>query len=184
LPYVGAKLAGAGGPSGKGPSPETAKQTGDFMSGSSLAKLGGREGRLKGGEFRTMPWSSDSRQRYNNSSGVKPPVAVKPPSNAPSGGSAAPSGSGGGGSTAAPSGGTGGRSSVPSSRSVTPTKPSVAKTKAPDKAPAGETPIRTWERNFPKLAANVRPGQSGYQEISQRRVTPSSYEKKDQTPTL
>ena len=178
--YVGAKLAGAG--NGKGPSPAVAKPN-DFIQGSSLAKLGGREGRLKGGEFRTMPWSGDSRQRYNNSSGVKPPVAVKPPSNAPSGGSAAPSGSGGGGSSAAPSGGGGSRSSAPSSRSVTPTKPSVAKTKAPDKAPAGETPMQTWARTNPKLAANVRPGQSGYQEISQRRVTPSSYEKKDQTPT-
>lgn len=182
--YTGAKIAGAGGPGGKGPSPETAKQTGDFMSGSSLAKLGGREGRLKGGEFRTMPWSGDSRQRYNNSSGVKPPVAVKPPSNAPSGGSAAPSGSGGGGSTAAPSGGTGGRSSVPSSRSVTPTKPSVAKTKAPDKAPAGETPMQTWARTNPKLASQVKLGQSGYGEISAKRVVPGRYEKKDQTPTL
>lgn len=181
--YTGAKIAGAGGPGGKGPSPETAKQTGDFMSGSSLAKLGGREGRIKGGEFRTMPWSGDSRQRYNNSSGVKPPVAVKPPSNAPSGGSAAPSGSGGGGSTAAPSGGTGSRSSAPSSRSVTPTKPSVAKTKAPDKAPAGETPMQTWARTNPKLASQVKLGQSGYDEISAKRVVPGRYEKKDQTPT-
>ena len=178
LPYVGAKLAGAGGPGGKGPSPETAKQSGDFMSGSSLAKLGGREGRLKGGEFRTMPWSGDSRQRYNNSSGVKPPVAVKPPSNAPSGGSAAPSGSGGGGISAAPSGGTGSRSSAPSSRSVTPTK-----TKAPDKAEPGETPMQRWARTNPTLGAKVKLGQSGYQEISQRRVVPGPYEKKDQTPT-
>jgi hypothetical protein len=178
--YTGAKMAGAG--SGQGSSPTVAKPN-DFIQGSSLAKLGGREGRLKGGEFRTMPWSGDSRQRYNNTPGVKPPVAVKPPSNAPSGGSAAPSGSGGGRSSSAPSGGSGSRSSVPSSRSVTPTKPSAAKTKAPDKAPAGETPMQTWARTNPKLAANVRPGQSGYQEISQRRVTPSSYEKKDQTPT-
>lgn len=156
--YVGGKMSGAG--SGQGSSPSiakpTSKPTDDFLKGSSLAKLGGREGRVKGGEFRSINWTQQSRDRYNS---ANPPKPSTPP--------AASASSSGGAGTRAPS----------------PAKPSAAKAKAPDKVPAGETPMQTWARTNPKLAANVRPGQSGYQEISQKRVVPSSYEKKDQTPT-
>jgi len=103
LPYAGAKMAGTG--SGQGPSPTggksvtpgTASNT-DFMKGSTLAKLGGREGRIKDGEFRTMSWSQQSKERYNKAKGATtPPPAPKLPAPAGSGGG---SGSGGGGKPA------------------------------------------------------------------------------------
>jgi hypothetical protein len=50
-------------------------------------------------------------------------------------------------------------------------------------AKPGETPMQQWARLNPNLAAKVKPGQSGYEEISQTRVKPGPYEKKDQTPT-
>jgi len=88
---VGAKMAGAGG--GQGPSPTLAKVTNasnaDFTKGSVLAKLGGREGRIKDGEFRTMGWSQQSKDRYSKAKGAAtPPPAPKLP---------APAGGGGGG---------------------------------------------------------------------------------------
>ena len=91
LPYAGAKLAGAGS-GGQGPSPTGAKTTNasndDFTKGSALAKLGGRQGRVKDGEFRTMGWSKQSADRYNKAKGATtPPPAPKLP---------APTGSGGG----------------------------------------------------------------------------------------
>ena len=101
LPYAGAKLAGAGS-GGQGPSPSGAKPTNasdaDFTKGSALAKLGGREGRIKDGEFRTMGWSQQSKDRYNKAKGsATPPPAPKLPAPA-SAGSGSGSGSGGGGS--------------------------------------------------------------------------------------
>ena len=86
--------------------------------------------------------------------------------------SSSPSGGGGGGST--PSGGAG--SSTPSSGSP---KPSPSKSKAP----TGETDMQKWARLHPKLAAKVKPGQSGYDEISATRTKPGPNEKQDQTPT-
>jgi hypothetical protein len=98
------------------------------------------------------------------------PKIVGPKSSSPSGG--------GGGSNS--SGGVGGGSSTPSSGLA---KPAPAKPKASEKAPEGETPMQKWARLHPKLASKVKPGQSGYEEISKMRDKPSSYEKKDQTPT-
>lgn len=94
LPYAGAKLAGAGS-GGQGPSPTGGKpgtpgssSNTDFTKSSALAKLGGREGRIKDGEFRTMDWSQQSKDRYNKAKGsATPPPAPKLP---------APTGSGGG----------------------------------------------------------------------------------------
>jgi hypothetical protein len=96
------------------------------------------------------------------------PKIVGPKSSSPSGG--------GGGST--PSGG--GGSSTPSSASP---KPSPAKPKVADKAPEGETKMQQWARANPKLAAKVKIGQSGYDEISATRTKPGPNEKQDQTPT-
>ena len=97
LPYAGAKLAG-GGSNGQGPAPTGGKATNasnaDFTKGSALAKLGGREGRIKDGEFRTMGWSQQSKDRYNQAKKVTtPPPAPKLPAPTSSGGG---SGSGGG----------------------------------------------------------------------------------------
>ena len=86
-----------------------------------------------------------------------------------------PSGSGGSNSS-----GGGGRSSTPSSASP---KPNPTKPKVADKAPAGETGMQKWARLHPGLAAKVKPGQSGYDEISAKRTKPGPYEKQDQTPT-
>lgn len=80
---IGTKMAGGG----QGPSPSNAKPSpssnDDFMKGSALAKLGGREGRIKDGEFRTMSWSQQSKDRYNKAKGASTP-APKPPAPAPS----------------------------------------------------------------------------------------------------
>lgn len=78
--------------------------------------------------------------------------------------------------SSSPSGGGGGRSSTPSSGSP---KPSPSKSKAP----TGETDMQKWARLHPKLAAKVKPGQSGYDEISATRTKPGPNEKQDQTPT-
>ena len=90
----------------------------------------------------------------------KPPAAPKlpPPSN--NGGGAGPS------------------KSSASTKSATPPKP-----KKSDEGPAGETPMQKWARLNKDLASKVKPGQSGYDEISKTRVKPGPYEKKDQTPT-
>jgi hypothetical protein len=89
----------------------------------------------------------------------KPPAAPKLP---------APTGNGG----------SGGGSSSPSAKPKASTKP-----KKSDKGPAGETPMQQWARLHPKQASKVKPGQSGYDEISQTRVKPGPNEKQNQTPT-
>ena len=92
----------------------------------------------------------------------KPPAApvLPPPSNN--------SGGGGGGSS----------KSSASVKSVKPPKP-----KKSDEGPAGETPMQKWARLHPTEASKVKPGQSGYDEISQTRVKPGPNEKQNQTPT-
>lgn len=87
-----------------------------------------------------------------------------------------------------PSGGSGGGGSQPGSSSPRPSseKPKTSKPKKDkdiDKGPAGETPMQKWARLHPKLAAKVKPGQSGYEEISAKREKPGPNEKQDQTPT-
>lgn len=162
--YTGAKLAGGGpgggdgAPSGGKPSAEPQKGKDDFLKGSVLAKLGGKEGRLKGGEFRTMAWSPESKARYKAAGG---------PSGAAPAAPSTPSGGGGGSGGGKPS-------------STPPTKP---KAKPEDKGPEGETPMQKWARLHPDLAKKVKPGQSGYGEISAAREKPAPGEKQDQTPT-
>jgi hypothetical protein len=43
--------------------------------------------------------------------------------------------------------------------------------------------MQKWARLHPTLAAKVKPGQSGYEEISAKRDKPGPNEKQDQTPT-
>ena len=74
--------------------------------------------------------------------------------------------------------GSGGGSSSPPTKLKVSTKP-----KESDKGPAGETSMQKWARLHPTLASKVKPGQSGYDEISQTRVKPGSYEKQNQTPS-
>jgi hypothetical protein len=101
------------------------------------------------------------------------PKIVGPKSSSPSGGGGStPSGGGGGNGSSASSSGSGGTAKQ------TPTKP-----KASDKASEGETAMQKWARLHPNLAAKVKPGQSGYDEISATRTKPGPGEKKDQTPT-
>lgn len=158
--YTGAKL-GSGGkdssPTGS-PSVSPSKTKDDFLKGSALAKLGGREGRIKDGEFRTMAWSPESKKRY----AAATKGSAKPtPSSAPSTTAARSSG----GSSTAPA-------AKPSSKPASETKPLTADEK-----------MKQWAKANPKLAAKVKPGESGYEAISQVREKPSSYEKQDQTPT-
>ena len=119
---IGAKMAGG---NGQGPSPSNAKpspsSTDDFMKGSALAKLGGREGRIKDGEFRSMNWSQQSKDRYNQAKGSSTPPAPKPPAPAPSVADNSGSGSGGSGSGGSGSGRSGKPTATPSK------KPAVAK---------------------------------------------------------
>jgi hypothetical protein len=96
-----------------------------------------------------------------------------------------------------PSGGSGGiidgvtpvpiRSSTSSGSKPSPTKSSPKKPSGPKKSeegPKGETAMQKWARLHPTLAAKVKPGQSGYEEISKTRVKPGPNEKQDQTPTV
>jgi hypothetical protein len=45
------------------------------------------------------------------------------------------------------------------------------------------TNMQKWAKANPTLAAKVKPGQSGYDEISAKRTKPGPNEKQDQTPT-
>ena len=96
------------------------------------------------------------------------PKIVGPKSSSPSGGGGSNSSGGGGGSSTPP----------PSSSKPIPSKP-----KASDKAPDAETAMQKWAKKYPDLAAKVKPGQSGYDEISATRTKPGPNEKQNQTPT-
>lgn len=169
--FVGAKLAGAGSkPSKQKPPAPSSQQKDDFLTGSALAKLGGKEGRIKGGEFRTMAWSPESRERYKSAGGVTEPTSTsKPVSSTVSSGGGSQSGADGGASTP----------SAPSM--VKPkSKPPVESSKP---APSTKPDYESWAKANPSLAAKVKPGQAGYDVISSMRDKPSSYEKQDQTPS-
>jgi hypothetical protein len=70
----------------------------------------------------------------------------------------------------------------PSATPATAAAPSKPSTQTAPQKPTG-TPMQQWARNFPNLAAKVKPGQSGYGEISQIRTKPGPNEKQNQTPT-
>ena len=71
--------------------------------------------------------------------------------------------------------------SSPFSSSSSSASPTAAKPQ--DQRRPGETPMQQWARLHPKLAAQVKPGQAGYEEISAMRDKPGPNEKQDQTPT-
>jgi hypothetical protein len=106
---------------------------------------------------------NDALAAKNSRRGVKPTPTPTPTPAAPSS-SPAP---------AAPS------SAAPSS---TPAKSKAAPTK-PDDSDAKLTNMQKWAKANPTLAARVKPGQSGYDEISAKRTKPGPNEKQDQTPT-
>jgi hypothetical protein len=95
------------------------------------------------------------------------PKIVGPKSSSSSGGGGSNSSGGGGGSSTSPSGFA---------------KPVPSSAAAPKKSESG-TAMQQWAKANPKLAAKVKPGQSGYEEISAMRSTPGPNEKQDQTPT-
>jgi hypothetical protein len=95
------------------------------------------------------------------------PKIVGPKSSSSSGGGGSNSSGGGGGSSTSPSGFA---------------KPVPSSAAAPKKSEGG-TAMQQWAKANPKLAAKVKPGQSGYEEISAMRDKPGSNEKQDQTPT-
>jgi hypothetical protein len=70
---------------------------------------------------------------------------------------------------------------TPAKPATTPAKPATTPAK-PATTPA-KPDYETWAKKYPDLASRVKPGQSGYEEISARRDKPGSYEKQDQTPT-
>lgn len=94
------------------------------------------------------------------------PKIVGPKSSSPSGGGGSNSSGGGGGSSTSSSG-----FAKPAPSSATPKKPE------------GGTAMQQWAKKYPELAAKVKPGQSGYEEISAIRDKPGPNEKQDQTPT-
>jgi len=65
-------------------------------------------------------------------------------------------------------------SAEPSTTSPEASKPSTAAPEAKSKpeAPKAPTPMQQWAKNFPKLAVKVKPGQSGYNEINNKKPTP------------
>ena len=95
------------------------------------------------------------------------PKIVGPKSSSPSGGGGSNSSGGGGGSSTSPSGSA---KPVPSS--------------AAPKKPEGGTAMQQWAKANPQLAAKVKLGQSGYEEISAMRDKPGPNENQDQAPTV
>ena len=70
--------------------------------------------------------------------------------------------------------------------SATPASPAPPKLPSGTQKPATDTkltPMQQWAKANPKLADRVKPGQSGYDEISAKRDKPGPNEKQDQTPT-
>ena len=103
---------------------------------------------------------NDALAAKNSRRGVKPTPAPAASSSSP-----APAAS----STPAPS--------------STPAKPKVAPTKPASTPDTKLTPMQQWAAKNPTLAAKVKPGQSGYDDISAKRDKPGPNEKQDQTPT-
>lgn len=168
--YAGAKLAGAGAGSGKDsgvqgapkPSPST-----DSSKWNASAALGGKAAFSAGGGAAKMKQNPNMTAADVQKQGM---INIRnKPATAPStsSGSGAPSSSSGSSGSGKPS-------------------PAPAKPKA-DQKPSGDsnlTPMQQWAKANPTLAAKVKPGQSGYGEISATRDKPGPSEKKDQTPTI
>lgn len=151
--YIGAKMAGAGGDT----KPSQTSKPSDSGVVKDLAAYTAGGGGAKSKETGMSAREIEELGRKNL---AKKPAA--PASAAP----AAPSGSGGGG----------GSSPSPAPKSSTPAKPS-------DTADSKLTDMQKWAKANPNLAAKVKVGQSGYDEISQMRDKPGPNEKQDQTPT-
>lgn len=66
---------------------------------------------------------------------------------------------------------TGSTPSKPVPRTSSASTPTKAKPKSKDTS--GLTPMQQWAKNFPKLAKKVKPGQSGYEEISKMNKAPT-----------
>jgi hypothetical protein len=84
-------------------------------------------------------------------------------------------------SSAAPSGGSGGSRS--SGGAAAPSGTKTAPSTAPKASDSKLTPMQQWAKSNPTLAAKVKPGQSGYDDISATRTKPGPNEKQNQTPT-
>ena len=138
----------------------TAKKVGLGALALGAATGAGYLGGKMSGSGGDQPISAKPKPNPKSPASEKPPAAPKlpPPSN----------NSGGGGPS----------KSSASKKSATPPKP-----KKSDEGPAGETPMQKWARLNKDLASKVKPGQSGYDEISQTRVKPGPNEKQNQTPT-
>jgi uncharacterized membrane protein YgcG len=106
------------------------------------------------------------------------PKIVGPKSSSPSGGGSNSSG-GGSNSSGGGSNSSGGGSYASPSGSAKPVPSSAA-----PKKPEGGTAMQQWAKANPQLAAKVKLGQSGYEEISAMRDKPGPNEKQDQTPTV
>lgn len=66
---------------------------------------------------------------------------------------------------------TGSTPSKPAPRTSSSSTPTKAKPKSKDTS--GLTPMQQWAKNFPELAKKVKPGQSGYEEISKMNKAPT-----------
>jgi hypothetical protein len=64
-----------------------------------------------------------------------------------------------------------------------PAKPATTTAPAKPAATPAKPDYGTWAKKYPDLAAKVKPGQAGYDEISATRTKPGPNEKQDQTPT-
>ncbi len=191
--YFGAKLAGAGSGKDSGvqgapkPSPST-----DSSKWNASAALGGKAAFSAGGGAAKMKQNPNMTAADVQKQGMinirnKPATAPSTPS-----GSGAPSSSSGSSGSGRPSpapstpSGSGAPSSSSGSSGSGRPSPAPAKPKADQKASGDSnlTPMQQWAKANPTLAAKVKPGQSGYGEISATRDKPGPSEKKDQTPTI
>jgi hypothetical protein len=148
----------------KGSSAKTAP-SGDKAKYNASAALGGQAAFKAGGGAAKM------KQNPKMSAADVQKLGMKNIKNKPTPTPAAPS------STPTPA-----ASSTPAPSS-TPAKQKVAPTKPTQTQDNKLTNMQKWAKANPTLAAKVKPGQSGYDDISAKRDKPGPNEKQDQTPT-
>jgi hypothetical protein len=147
----------------------------DLAKGSLVAGTGvlaGYTGAKLAGSGEDSKPAAPQKSTTSASSDIKVPTIRLPNISLPSLTTSGGSGSSGG----AAGGGDGSKGSSSGGASTAP-KP------ASKKETSGETPMQKWARLHPNLATKVKPGQSGYEEISKMKDKPAPGEKKDQTPT-
>jgi uncharacterized membrane protein YgcG len=161
----------------------TAKKVALGAAGLGAAGLAGGVGGYIGAKMAGS--GKDDKSSSTPSTSPSRPSTPTPGPRGSGGGSGSGSGGSGGGSGSGSGGGTGGGSGSVGGGSR-PQKPSETPS-GKGKSDTKDTPMQQWAKANPKLAARVKPGQSGYDEIQKTNIPeldkPRPGQKQDQTPT-